>query len=93
MTLATCPKCNGTTRMPATDLNRMCVGYEKTTDTLPCDNCGGQTMAGKAFGETKADPLTGLGCLHDFKGRNAGRCYTVYTCAKCRASYSIDSSD
>lgn len=93
MTLATCPKCNGTCRMPASDRNRMCCGYDKATDTHACDNCGGQTMAGRATGETTVDQATGLGCLHDFEGRNAGRCYTVYTCVKCQATYGIDSSD
>lgn len=95
MTLATCPKCNGTTRMPAPPSNykHILATYDRETDTLACNNCGGQTMSLKATGETTIDPATGLGCLHNFEGRNAGRCYTVYTCTKCQATYGIDSSD
>lgn len=93
MNQATCPKCNGTTRMPANDLNRSCYGYHKPSDTLPCNNCGGQRMELVATGVTTVDPTTGLGCMHEYKGRNAGRCLTTYVCGKCADFYSIDSSD
>lgn len=93
MTLATCPKCEGSARMPANERNRMCYGYDKATDTLPCNNCGGQTMSLKATGQTTVDPATGLGCLHEVQGRQAGNCYWVYTCSKCKFNYAIDSSD
>lgn len=93
MTLATCPKCEGACRMPANERNRGCYGYDKATDTLPCDNCGGQRMNLKATGMTAVDPATGLGCLHTYQGRNGGRCYTIYTCSKCGDRYDIDSSD
>lgn len=90
---ATCPKCNGSCRMPANDLNRRCYGYDKETDSLPCNNCGGQTMSLKAEGVTTIDPATGRGCMHDYQGSNAGRCLTRYVCTKCQDVYSIDSSD
>ena len=93
MTEATCPKCNGTCRTPANDLNRRCYGYDKATDTLPCNNCGGQRMELLATGVTKVDPATGLGCLHAYEGQNGGRCYTIYACSKCGDRYDIDSSD
>ena len=75
--------------------------YDPETDTKTCQNCGGQTMYGKPLGYTKVDPNTppmqflidGLGCHHEYVGRNAGRCYTIYTCKKCGSSYDIDSSD
>ena len=94
---ATCPKCNGTTRRKVPALSRpwatSLATYDKATDTLACDNCGGQRMELKATGQTRIDPTTGLGCLHAYTGRIAGNCYTVYTCAKCGDSYGIDSSD
>lgn len=93
MTEATCPKCNGTSRVPANELNRRCYGYDEATDTLPCNNCGGQRMELKATGLTSIDPATGLGCLHAYEGRNGGNCYTIYTCSKCGDRYDIDSSD
>ena len=94
MTLSTCPKCNGTTRIPAEGAYKhVMASYDHLTDTLACDNCGGQTMSLKATGQTKINPETGFGCLHAYQGRNAGRCLTKYTCERCSDSYSIDSSD
>lgn len=93
--VATCPKCNGTTRRLADQhqWKKMMAGYRESDDSMPCDNCGGQTMSLTATGVTRIDPATGLGCMHEYHGANAGRCYTVYTCAKCRDQYGIDSSD
>jgi DNA-directed RNA polymerase subunit RPC12/RpoP len=68
-------------------------GYDKETDTMACRNCGGQTMYGKPLGYTAIDPETGLGCKHEYVGRDAGRCYTIYTCRKCGSRYDIDSGD
>ncbi len=100
MSLSTCPKCNGTARRPYPTEHdpdrrfaRMTATYDEATDTLACNNCGGQTMSLTATGVTRVDPATGLGCLHAYSGRNAGRCYTIYTCAKCGDSYDIDSGD
>lgn len=97
MTLATCPKCNGTTRRPVPEhaqaYKKVMATYDKESDTFACDNCGGQTMSLAAIGIVRTDPETGLGCLHSYKGQNAGRCYTRYTCQKCSDTYSIDSGD
>lgn len=95
---AVCPKCNGSTRSPwPSDQNRryanMTATYDKATDTLACDNCGGQTMSLRATGHTRKRPGTDEGCLHSFVGRKAGRCYTEHTCKHCGLSYGIDSSD
>lgn len=78
MTLADCPKCEGTAR---------------SSSESDCRNCGGQTMAGRASGKTTINPKTGLGCLHEFEGHNAGRCYVRYVCKHCSYTYSIDSGD
>lgn len=91
--MKTCPKCFGGLRMPANDRNRGCYGYDQETDSLPCNNCGGQTMELKATGLVPVDPATGEGCMHQFEGRNAGNCYTVYKCTKCHYSFPIDSGD
>jgi uncharacterized protein with PIN domain len=91
---ALCPVCHGSCRIPATgEWKSVMAGYDKATDTFECDNCGGQTMYGKAKGYTKIDPATGEGCKHEFVGRKAGNCYHVYTCTKCGSSYDIDSGD
>jgi hypothetical protein len=92
---ATCPKCNGTTRRPADESARRyrIATYDEATDTLACDNCGGQTMSLDAKGHTRIDPATGLGCLHDWRRRLAGNCYHEHTCRKCGSQFYIDSSD
>ncbi len=71
----------------------MPAGYRASDDTLPCDNCGGQTMAVSGTGTTRVDPATGLGCLHTVRSEKRGNCYHVYTCTKCEWSYDIDSGD
>lgn len=92
-----CPACNGTLRRPVLPseegYKKIMSGYDAATDTMACGNCGGQTMYGQSLGYTKIDPATGLGCLHEYTGRNAGRCYTIYTCKKCGSSFDIDSGD
>jgi len=93
----TCPCCEGTGRTKPTEgyekYKRSYADYDEATDTLPCKNCGGQTMSGRASGYTLPNPQTGVGCKHEFVGRNAGRCYTVYVCKHCSSQYDIDSSD
>lgn len=96
MTEATCPKCNGTTRIPwvgGPQYKNIVAGYDAATDTLACDNCGGQTMSLKATGMTRIDPTTGLGCMHEFTHTLAGNCYHRYDCGRCGARYHIDSGD
>lgn len=94
---AVCPKCHGSCRIPVPpeqqQYKHLYSAYDKATDTLECDNCGGQTMYGKAKGYTKIDHNTGEGCLHTFRGEKRGNCYHVYTCTKCGSSYDIDSGD
>lgn len=95
--LATCPKCLGSTRRPWPSADHtyapMTATYDRDTDTLACDNCGGQTMSLRATGQTRVDPATGLGCLHHYVGQRAGNCYHIYTCLKCQDRYDIDSGD
>lgn len=95
---AVCPCCNGTTRRLLPETSRCYAdtlsGYDKTTDTLACNNCGGQTMSLKAVGYTKKPtPEATIGCKHEYEGRNAGNCYTIYHCKICGSSYDIDSGD
>lgn len=97
---AVCPCCHGTGRRSLSKEDawmRTWKGglsyYDPTTDTKVCDNCGGQTMYGRAQGYVKKRPGTDEGCIHEYVGRNAGRCYTVYTCKHCSSSYDIDSGD
>lgn len=89
-----CPVCNGTGRVAAGNekYKEVSAGYDKQTDTLPCRNCGGQTMSAKGTGRVRLRP-DGTPCTHKYFARNAGRCYTVYTCELCGDSYGIDSGD
>ncbi len=88
-----CPCCNGTGIGKALTEIDLKYSWNKGKTHFSCLNCGAQTMNGKALGYTKIDPVTGKGCHHVFLGRNAGRCYTIYTCAKCNHTYDIDSGD
>lgn len=89
-----CPVCNGTGRVPASDepYKARRYGYDAATNTLPCQNCGGHTMSLRPTGQVRLR-ADGTPCTHEYTGRNAGRCYTVYTCKHCGDTYSIDSSD
>lgn len=96
--LAVCPKCNGRTRRPVPEALRryasITATYRPIDDTLACDNCGGQSMSLQATGYTLPNPKTGLGCLHEFRGQQAGNCYRIYTCTLgCGTRFDIDSSD
>lgn len=88
-----CPACNGTgvgKPISETDLK---YSWNQGKTHYRCMNCGGQDMGGKPRGYVRIDPATGKGCMHTFTGRNAGRCYTVFTCTKCSERYDIDSGD
>jgi hypothetical protein len=91
-----CPVCNGSGRRALfpteVQYKKIMAGYDAATDTMPCNNCGGQTMFGRPLGYV---PLNkdGQPCRHEYIGRNAGRCYTIYTCTKCSSHYDIDSGD
>lgn len=92
MTEATCPKCNGSGREPYNgNWAHITAGYRD--GTVPCQNCGGQTMSMQATGQTRIDPATGLGCMHEFVGTEKRNCYVVYTCKRCGIQYDIDSGD
>lgn len=88
-----CPCCNGTGIGKELTEKDLTYSWNKGKTHYPCFNCGGQDMGGKPRGYAKIDPATGKGCNHSFTGRNAGRCYTIYTCVKCKDSYDIDSGD
>jgi len=49
-------------------------------------------MYGRATGQVPLRP-DGTLCQHSYISRNAGRCYTIYTCEHCSHYYNIDSSD
>jgi hypothetical protein len=68
------------------------AGYDKTTDTFGCNNCGGQYMFGRATGQVRLNNA-GEPCTHSYSGETAGRCLTEYTCKHCGDRYQIDSGD
>ena len=65
-------------------------GYEG--GTLPCGNCGGSTMSGKATGRVYLRE-DGTPCSHQWDVVQAGRCYHKYSCRHCPDKFSIDSGD
>jgi hypothetical protein len=91
---APCPVCTGTGRVPCPEAQRQynLAGYDPATDTLACDNCGGQTMSCHGTGRVLVRP-DGTPCRHEYTGSQAGRCYWQYTCRHCGDRYSIDSGD
>lgn len=95
MTHATCPVCQGTTRVPAGDrpYKHITQGHDPATDTLPCRNCGCQTMSGRRpTGLVRTRP-DGTPCTHAYRRADVGRCLTEYTCTHCGDRYQIDSGD
>lgn len=92
MEQGTCPVCNGTGRAPYIQGHWYGYKYDRATNTVCCYNCGGQTMSLTPTGKVPLRP-DGTPCTHEYKGRNAGRCYTTYTCKHCGDTYSIDSGD
>jgi len=93
-----CPVCKGTGRMPTPDHLRKYAekngwyGYDPADDCCTCTNCGGQTMGGRPTGRSRLRE-DGTPCVHEYTGRQLGRCWTQYTCKHCGYSYDIDSSD
>jgi hypothetical protein len=94
MTHGTCPVCNGSGRVTAGDrpYKTVLAGYDPATDTLACNNCGGQYMYGNPRGQVRLN-RNGEPCHHSYTSRNAGRCLTEYTCEHCGDRYQIDSGD
>jgi hypothetical protein len=90
-----CPKCNGTSRRPAgiSPYKNSIAGYDAETDTFTCDNCGGQTMYGRATGKVPLRKDNGQPCLHEYNYKKLGNCYHGYTCKHCDYSFNIDSGD
>lgn len=90
----TCPVCNGTGRRTTTDpFKKVLVGYDTLTDTVPCNNCGGQTMFGRASGKVRPRKDNGQPCVHEYDSYNIGRCLTQYVCKHCDYRFQIDSGD
>ena len=93
-----CPVCDGTGHQPCPDNCREqgvkygWYGYRAEDDTIDCDNCGAQYMFSKPSGVV---PLNrdGVPCRHEYRGQNAGRCLTTYTCIHCDDRHQIDSGD
>ena len=95
MEKGTCPVCNGTLRVAYDGEPRwagVTAGYDLGSNTVPCRNCGGQYMFGRPSGLVSID-YSGQPCVHDYIGRNAGRCLTEYTCKHCGERHQIDSGD
>lgn len=89
-----CPVCNGSSRASAGHLKggKYIRGYDEKTDTLPCFNCGGQTMAGVATGKVLLNK-NNMPCYHEYKLIFLGNCWTKSICNHCGFEYEIDSSD
>lgn len=91
-----CPVCNGTCRVPIPEESKryksVIASYDPETDTLACNNCGGQTMYGKPTGKVKLR-ADGSPCKHEYDYKQLGRCYHGYTCKHCGFFFDIDSGD
>lgn len=91
-----CPVCNGSGRVAVPETmaqyKSVLAGYDAATDTLGCNNCGGQRMYGRPTGLVRLNKQ-GQPCRHSYSSRTVGRCLTEYTCVNCGDSYQIDSGD
>jgi hypothetical protein len=87
-----CPVCNGAKEVLLT-ADELKYSWNKGRTHRNCTNCGGQTMYGSPSGEVPLRKDNNEPCVHEYTGRNAGRCYTIYTCKHCNHSYDIDSGD
>ena len=93
--IGACLVCDGTGRIPANHADpyhKRLAGYDKTTDTAPCRNCGGQTMSCVGTGQVWLRP-DGTPCVHEYEYKLLGNCWHGYTCKHCGYSYTIDSGD
>ena len=92
-----CPVCNGTKRVPyAGQYAHVIYGYDKETGTVPCGNCGGQTMSLSPTGVVPLRP-DGTPCTHIYQETgpvaSRQRGWHEYTCTGCDDQYAIDSGD
>jgi len=92
--VGTCPVCNGTKRQDAgqSPYRTHCAGYSPADNTFPCQNCGGQYMAGRPTGLVWHDKQD-QPCHHQYEVTKIANCYREYTCTECGDTYSIDSGD
>lgn len=93
-----CPKCNGCFRMAIEpqyeQYKKILSGYDLVSNTLPCNNCGGQYMYTSPKGMVRLRP-DGNPCMHDYKDVSDThfRSLRNYQCTHCQDSYEIDSGD
>jgi hypothetical protein len=90
-----CPVCNGTRRCNAGSdkYKNMYYNYDSVTDTLPCNNCGGQTMGQFPTGEVPLRKDNSQPCKHEYRVLQLGRCLVEYSCNHCSYVFQIDSGD
>lgn len=91
----TCPVCNGSCRQPYTGDRRYVKyisGYDAATDTIACQNCGGQTMAMRGTGTVRRRP-DGTPCTHKYITTTIRNCLHESKCEHCGDSFRIDSGD
>jgi len=93
MNLGICPDCNGSCRVSAGHLKYkdQIRNYNEKDDTLPCWNCGGQTMSGIATGKVLLRN-DGSPCHHQYETVVLGNCWRKYVCKHCKDEHEIDSS-
>lgn len=94
-----CPVCNGTTRVPVPEQHHsyktVMASYDPATDTLRCQNCGGQYQFGgqsipSGYVALRED---GTPCVHKYNSVTIGNCLHRSTCMHCGDSHDIDSGD
>lgn len=94
-----CPVCHGTKKMVPSEqlkefIRRYSTAYseEYTTESVPCNNCGGQTQTGKPTGYVYVRE-GGVPCTHQYTSQQMSMSYRKLTCIKCGATHFIDSGD
>jgi len=97
--MGTCPVCSGSKRQPYTGEHRyanIIAGYDPVTDTVRCQNCGGQYMYGTPLGRVFLRP-DGTPCKHKYRDISTSeqktRCIHESICEYCGDNYYIDSGD
>lgn len=96
-TMGICPVCNGSCSVPLPvgyeHFKDKLYGYDPVTNTIPCNNCGGQKMFTKPSGIVLRRLLDGKPCEHKYYANTISNCYTRHHCMYCGDSYNIDSGD